>query len=233
MSQGGQGTDSNAGTDSGQDGDQQDQNGTGTDGAQGTGNGDGSGADSGQQNSDNDTGNDTVTRAEFERMQRQLSAADKKREEAEQKLKSIEEADLSELEKTKNSLEEVTTERDKLKDEVQNLRLHNAFLGANTITWQNGEVALGIAESKGYLEDVVGDDGTVDTKKMGVALKKLAEDHKYLVKTGDDGSDDGKGGQGGSHGPSGQSSSGNSKNANDDKAKAERLKKTLPALGRR
>lgn len=224
MSQSGQ--EGNSGTD----GEQDRKDGTGTDSGQGTGNGDnGTGADGAQQDSGKDTGSDTVPRAEFDRMQRQLSEADRKRQAAEDENKTLKSKDLSELEKAKQDAIDLTTERDGLKGEVDKLRLANAFLSANTITWNNGEIALEIARSKGYLDDAVDDKGVVDTKELAKALKKLSEDHKYLVKSStDDDDDDGddKPGPSGTPGPRG-------KNSGDDKARSENLKQRLPALGRR
>jgi cell division protein FtsB len=232
MSQSGQGDTSNTtDTDGAQDG------GNGTGGA-GTGSQDnttdtGSAADGAQQDAGTSDGKDTVSRADFDRLQSQLSAADKRREALEQENKDLKAKDLSELEKAQQEAKDAQTKVTELEAEVSTLRLSNAFLAANTITWQNGEVALDIARSKGYLEDVTDDKGVVDTKKMGVALKRLAEEHKYLVKTQDDsddsagqGSGDGKQGASGQSGPRG-------KNSSDDKAKTERLKSTFPALGRR
>ena len=226
MSQSGQ--EGNGGT--GTDGEQDQEEGTGTDSGQGTGNGgSGTGADGAQQDSGKDTGSDTVARADFERTTRQLAEADRKRQAAEDELKTLKSKDLSELEKAKQDAVDLSTERDKLKVEVDNLRLANAFLSANTITWNNGEVALEIARSKGYLADAVDDKGVVDTKELGKALKKLSEDHKYLVKAKDDDGDDDDDDK---PGPSGQPAP-RGKNSKDDKARDESLKQRLPALGRR
>lgn len=221
------GPEDNSGT--GTDG-EQDQQGTGTDSGQGTGNGSsGTGADGEQQNSDSGTGSETVSRADFDRLQRQLSEADRKREAAEQENKNLKAKDLSELEKAKQDAVDAVIERDALKGEVDKLRLANAFLSANKISWNNGEIALEIARSKGYLDDAISDKGEVDTKELEKALKKLSEEHKYLVKAASDEGDDDeedKPGPSGAPGPRG-------KNSGDDKAKEERLKKMLPALGRR
>ena len=214
------------------DGEPNGQQGTGTDGEQGTGNGGGSSADSAQHNGGDNTGNDTVSRADFDRLQRQLSEADKKRSTAEQELQKIKDADLSELDKSKKDLQTMTAERDTLQGEVDKLRLANAFLSANDISWQDADVALDIAQAKGYLADAVKEDGTVDAKELKKALKKLSDDHKYLVKSSkssdeddDDEEEEPK--------PSGRPAPKGKGNAADDKARMDRLKETLPALGRR
>lgn len=229
MSQSGQeGAAGSAGTDGAQGG----AAGTGGAGTESQGNTSGTGgtgADGAQQNSGSTTEQETVARSDFEKQKAQLAEADRKREAAEQELKKLKDKDLSELEKAKSDATEATERVKVLEAENSKLRLSNAFLANNDITWNNGEVALDIAASKGYLEDVIDDKGVVEPKKLVAALKKLAEDHKYLVKTSDGSEDDGdKDGK-----PSGESAGGRRNNSTDDKAKTERLNKTFPALGRR
>lgn len=215
-------------TDGAQDGQQN--NGTGTDSAQGTGNGGGSSADSAQQNNGgNDTeSNNTVSRADFEKLQRQLSEADRKRQATETELQQLKDKDLSEKDKAVKDLQTITQERDSLLGEVNKLRLANAFLSANTITWNDSDVALEIASSKGYLDDAVSDKGEVDSKELAKALEKLSKDKPYLVKSKDD-----EEGEEETPQASGAPASGAGKKKSDDKVREERIKSTLPALGRR
>jgi hypothetical protein len=224
MSQSGQeGTSGTTGTDGAQTG----AGGSGTESQDNTNGASGTGADGAQQNSGTSTEQETVAKSDFERTRAQLAEADRKREAAEQELKTLKQKDLSELEKAKTEAEEATAKLTQLETENQKLKLANAFLASNTITWQNGEVALDIAASKGYLDDVADDKGVVDSKKLVAALTKLSQDHKYLVKAADD--DEGEQ-QGGS---SGSSATGRKNNATDDKVKQARLEKNFPALGRR
>lgn len=204
---------------------------TGTDSAQGTGNGSGTGADSAPQNSDSNTdSNNTVSRAEFDRLQKQLSAADTKRQAAENELQALKDKDLSEKDKAVKDLQTVTDERDSLIGEVNKLRLANAFLSANTIIWNDSDVALEIASSKGYLVDAVSDKGEVDSKELAKALEKLSKDKPYLVKSKDDTEDEDDEPE---PKPSGTSAAGAGKKKQDADAQLSRLKTTLPALGRR
>lgn len=204
---------------------------TGTDSAQGTGNGSGTGADSAPQNSDSNTdSNNTVSRAEFDRLQKQLSAADTKRQAAENELQALKDKDLSEKDKAVKDLQTVTDERDSLIGEVNKLRLANAFLSANTIIWNDSDVALEIASSKGYLVDAVSDKGEVDSKELAKALEKLSKDKPYLVKSKDDTEDEEDEPE---PKPSGTSAAGAGKKKQDADAQLSRLKTTLPALGRR
>jgi len=215
-------------TDGAQDGQQN--NGTGTDSAQGTGTGgNGSSADSAQQNGGSNTdSNNTVSREDFEKLRTQLSTADQKRTAAEQELQQLKDKDLSEMDKAKKDLQTVTEERDNLLKTVNDLRLANAFLSANTITWNDSEVALEIANSKGYLADAVNDKGEVDSKELAKALEKLSKDKPFLVKAkdGEDDDDD-------ETPASGAPASGAGRRKQDDTARMDRINKALPALGRR
>ena len=213
------------------DGEQTGQQGTGTDSAQGTGSGSGTGADGAQQNSGTDTdSNNTVTRAEFDKLRNQLSEADRKRTTAETELQKLKDKDLSEKDKAVKDLQTVTDERDSLVGEVNKLRLANAFLSANTITWNDSDVALEIASSKGYLDDAVSDKGEVDGKALAKALEQLSKDKPYLVKSKDDADDEDDEPE---PKASGASAQGAGKKKADDTARMDRLKTTLPALGRR
>lgn len=229
MSQSGQEGQQGTGSDGAQTGGQ----GTGTDGAQGTGSGSGTGADGAQQNSDTntDSNNNTVSREEFDKLRNQLSAADQKRANAETELQKLKDKDLSEMDKAKKDLQTVTDERDSLIGELNKLRLSNAFLSANDISWNNSDVALEVARSQGYLVDAVNDKGEVDTKELAKALKKLSDEHKYLVKAKDDGEEEEQEEE--QQKPSGAPASGAGKGKKDDAARMQRLKETLPALGRR
>jgi hypothetical protein len=214
------------------DGEPNGQQGTGTDSAQGTGNGGGASADSAQQNGGTDIdSNNTVKRDEFDRVQRQLSEADRKRAAAEKELQDLKDKDLSEKDKAVKDLQTVTDERDSLVVEVNKLRLANAFLSANTITWNDSDVALEIASSKGYLADAVSDKGEVDGKELAKALEKLSKDKPYLVKSKDDEEDEDE--EEPKQRPSGTPASGAGKGKKDAEANLNRIKETLPALGRR
>lgn len=210
----------------------QQNNSTGTDSAQGTGNGgNGSSADSAQQNGGSNTdSNNTVSRAEFDRLKAQLSAADTKRTAAETELQQLKDKDLSEKDKAVKDLQTVTDERDSLLKTVNELRLANAFLSANTITWNDSEVALEIANSKGYLADAVSDKGEVDSKELAKALEKLSKDKPFLVKAKDGDSDEDEEEE---TPASGASAAGAGKKKQDADATKARLEATLPALGRR
>ena len=180
--------------------------------------------DSGKDKSDSTDDNEE---SEVEKMRKRMKAADKARSKAEAELRALQDKDKPELDKVRSDLEEITAERDGLRSEVRELRLQNAFLTANDHEWHDPDVALSLADSKKYLEDVVDEDGEVDKKALKKALDRLAKEHTYLVKSGkDDKPDDEPGG------PSGEPAGGRSDNGKDEKAKQAQLRRRFPSLNR-
>jgi hypothetical protein len=163
-------------------------------GAEGEEDGDGDSDSESDADTDDNTGegdakdgSETVTREEFEKLRKQLSAADKNKSAAEKKLKEIEDAKKDELTKATEQVEELIKQNAAQAKELADMRLQNAFLSANTgITWHDPADALDIAERRGYLKDVVGEDGQVDTSKLSSKLKELAKAKPNLVKDGGD-----------------------------------------------
>lgn len=147
--------------------------------------GDGDAGEGGESGSEGSS--DTVSREDFLKLQNQLKAADKRRDEAEKRLKKIDDANKDELTKATERAAEFEKQVKERDGEIADLRLQNAFLTAETgITWHDPGDALALAERKGYLEGVVDEDGKVDSKKLGAKLKEMAGKHSYLVKTGAD-----------------------------------------------
>jgi hypothetical protein len=133
-----------------------------------------------------DGGTGQVSREDFDKLRRQLSAADKGRSAAEKRLKEIDDANKDELTKATERAEELTKQNAKQAEEIAGLRLQNAFLSADTkITWHDPADALALAERQGYLAEVIGEDGKVDTGKLKTKLTELAKAKPHLVK--DDG----------------------------------------------
>jgi hypothetical protein len=120
---------------------------------------------------------DAVDRAEYDRRMAQLAAADRKREEAEQKLKALQDAALSEEEKRKRDLEAATEQLKAKDDEIKGLKLERAFLKDNTHEWHNPDAALKLVDLSNV---AIGDDGK--TTGLKEALEALAKTHPYLVK---------------------------------------------------
>lgn len=129
------------------------------------------------------SGGDTVSRSDFEKLRQQLSAADKNRSAAEQKLKELEDAKKDELTKTTERVQELEKQHEQDAKQIAELQLQNAFLVADTgITWHDPGDALALAERKGYLDGVVVD-GKVDSAALATKLKEMSKAHSYLVKS--------------------------------------------------
>lgn len=179
----------------------------------GDGSDDGEGKDEGTK-----SGEQPVSREEFERLQAQLSAADRKRNEAEKRLKAIADKDKDELTKATERVEELTKTTEAQAKENANLRLQNAFLTVNGIKWADPEDALALAERGGYLEGLVGEDGKVDGKKLKSKLEALATAKPHLVVK--DGTDN-------TPPPSGGNVGGSSKSKKDGEPDLSRYKNRL------
>lgn len=139
-------------------------------------------AQSGEQSSSD---SDKVTREEFDRIQRQLSEADKKREAAEKRAKEFEDRDKSEMDKATERAETAEARVKELEAEVTSFQLEKAMLtdkdfGADK--WHDVEYVLG-ALSRAVKDGsvTISEDGTV--KGVTPFLKGLASGKKYLLKT--------------------------------------------------
>jgi hypothetical protein len=133
------------------------------------------------------SGADTVSRSEYEALQRRLQAADTNAAQVAAKLKEFEDKDKSELTKAQEQAAEALKNATAAQDELKSARIQNAFLSENTHTWHNPGAALKLLD----LSDVtIGDDGKVTGLKA--AIEKLAKDHPYLIKTDAGSSGDGK-----------------------------------------
>lgn len=210
------------------DDDDDDDTGSGGDGNDDDGD---SGSDDGDDDDDDYSGDDDVDSlrakiADHDRKKRladqRASKAEAEAKKAKDALKKIEDSKKDDLTKTTERVEELEGTLKEHEETITSLRLENAFLTANKHSWHKPAAALRLAQVEGYLDDVISDDGTVDSKKMSSALDRLAKENAYLVKTG---------GTGG--GASGDSAGGRSGNGKDDKAQAEADRRRAPALNRR
>jgi hypothetical protein len=174
--------------------------------------------DAGSDGDDDDDDKDADDK--LSKLEKRMKAADQRAAKAEKKLQDIEDAKKDDLTKATDRVTQLESEAEEKDSTINGLRLQIGFLSTNKHTWHKPGAALKLAQSEGYLDEVLSDDGTVDSKKMGSALDKLAKEHAYLVKTGGSGS-------------SGESGSGRSGNGKDDKAQVEADRRRAPALSRR
>lgn len=194
-----------------------------------------SGADDDSKKSEDDKddpasggADDVVTRADYDALERRMRAADKRASELEAERKKAEDAKKDDLARATDQVKEMEERVTTLQSEVQSLRLQNAFLTANKHTWHDPEIALEMAQSKGYIEDdIVGEDGKVDKVRLGKALDRLAKEKAFLIKAEEKKKDDDD-----DDAPSGSSAGGRSDNAKDERAKKQQLKGRFPVLNR-
>lgn len=154
------------------------------DGSGGAGGGSGSPAGEGSVEPGSSTSEteESVPLSKFKQQEDQLRAADRKRQELENRLKSIEDKDKSELERATGRVQELERTLGELKAELKELRVHNSFLKVADHSWTDPGDALYLAQRKGFLDDAVDDQGQVDDTKVRSGLKKFAEQHKHLLK---------------------------------------------------
>jgi len=118
---------------------------------------------------------------ELEKLKTRMKAADRRAAEAERKIREAEDKDKSELELQTRRVTELETENAALQGKLQTLTQERYFLGSNTVTWHDPEIAMGKLD----WSDIVDEDGEVDQKKLGSAIKDLAKSKPFLVKSED------------------------------------------------
>lgn len=182
-----------------------------------------------------------VSREEFDAVTRRLSAADKRRSDAEKEAAALkqekderERKEKPELENLRKDLQTITTDHEKLQERFTRLALENAFHTASAqakISWHDPKVALRSADLEDLEIDEKGNvEGIVDV------VKTLAKSKKFLVNNGtteeeeeEDKSSSRRRGASGSGVGSTKTTKGKKNNGqiSDDE-----LRKRFPALGR-
>jgi hypothetical protein len=182
---------------------------------------------------------DTVSKAEYDKLQakfnaqaKQLSMADKNKSAAQKALDEIERKKRTDLENASADLKKSTEENAVLRGTLKNMALRQAFMAASMtekVSWHDAAVAqTAAAEALAAIE--VNDEGEVvgDLRKI---VKELAKSHKYLVNNGsasDDEDDDTKPGPSGSNVGTGM----RPKKKGDKKPSEGELRKMFPALNK-
>ena len=115
---------------------------------------------------------------EKERLKNRMKAADRRAAAAEAKLREKELEGKSELEQIKAKLEQEQATNEELNGRIQELTRERAFLGSNTVTWHDPEMAM----SKLSWDDIIDEDGNADSTALERAIKDLAKRKPFLVK---------------------------------------------------
>jgi hypothetical protein len=166
------------------------------------------------------SGKPPVTREDFDRIQNQLRAADQRRAAAEKKAQDLEDAKLSETERTVKQLDEARAQNAQLMGQIKDLQIQNAFVTDNTHDWHDSRAAMKLADLSGVTID---DDGTV--KGLKEALEAVAKSAPYLLKPKADASAEGAGSQAAQQqtGVTGVAGGGNGSTGNDKAGLAKRF----------
>lgn len=136
--------------------------------------------DTDDEDEDGDKPDDSKsTDPELDRLKNRMRAADRRAAAAEQKLREKELEGKSELEQTKAKLEQVEAANEELNAQLMTLRRERSFLGSNTVTWHDPEIAM----SKLDWDDIIDrETGEVDSRTLERAIKDLAKSKPFLVK---------------------------------------------------
>jgi hypothetical protein len=102
------------------------------------------------------------------------------------RLKAIEDKDKKPDEVVSRDLSEARDQVSKLTQKTREMTAQLAFFRSNTIEWVDPSDAFALAEREGLFEDVVDEDGNVDSRELRRGLRDLARRKKHLVKTQDD-----------------------------------------------
>lgn len=117
---------------------------------------------------------------EYEALKARMKAADRRATAAENEAKSFKDKDKTELQKASDRVAELETAVEDKDSVIKKLRLHNAFLSANTYTWHDPELVM----SQVQLDAVeVNEDGEPTAQSVKKELDRIAKARPYLVKT--------------------------------------------------
>lgn len=143
----------------------------------------GSEGSDGKSTEDKTEDDDKVSKKDLIAITERMKAADRRADAAEKKVKDFEDKDKDELTKATEKVTDLETSIQTLTKENQSLRLENSFALNNSFTWHDPSVVMDLVRKRDDV--VIEEDGTV--KGMDEALKKVAKDKPFLVKSDEDG----------------------------------------------
>jgi hypothetical protein len=154
--------------------------------------------------------------------------AEAREKELQERLRKIEDNGKPSDEILKRDFDEAKSKLENLTSTNKNLTAQLAFFKSNTIDWADASDAFALAKTEGLFDDVIDEDGNVDTRELRRTLRDLAKRKPHLVKKAASGRDTDE------DGPDTQSgSSMNGRRKGDRKQGADRtsLAKRFPVLG--
>lgn len=202
-----------------------------------SGGGDDTGSD--KDSNKDDESDDDDREEQLSRLRKRMKAADKRASDLEKQVKELlagkgkdDDKDREPDAVAQQKITELESQVETLTSERDRLRLEKAFLSSNDHEWHDPDTALDLAHTKGFLEDVLEEDGEVSKRELRKALTRLAKEHKYLVREAEKKGKKKKDDDEPPPPASGAPSSGRSKNGDDAKARTQQLKKRFPVLNR-
>lgn len=133
---------------------------------------------------DEDDEKDSRPHRQAARYRTQRNELRKELAEVRAELQAIRNKDKPADELASEELTNARKERDSLAEVNRIMSAQLAFFKTNTgITWVDPSDAFALAEREGLFDDVIDEDGTVDTRELRRGLRDLAKRKKYLVKS--------------------------------------------------
>lgn len=133
---------------------------------------------------DDDKDDEGSTRPERQAARYRVRAreAENRANELAARLKAIEDSDKPADELMTRDLAEARERAENLTEVNRILTSQLAFFKANTVSWVDPTDAFTLAEKQGLFDDVIDEDGNVDTRELDRALRALAKSKPHLVK---------------------------------------------------
>lgn len=116
------------------------------------------------------------------RYRTQLREEQKRAADLEERLRRIEDSDKPQDEILKRDAEELKSRVETLTEVNRVITSQLAFFKANQVDWVDSSDAFSLAEREGLFDDIIDEDGNVDTRELRRGLADLAKRKPHLVK---------------------------------------------------
>lgn len=133
---------------------------------------------------EDDEDEEKLSRPERQAARYRVRLRERERENADlvARLKALEDKDKPDDEVVSRDLSEARSQVSALEETNRIMAAQLAFFKSNDISWQDPSDAFTLAEKSGLFDDVIDEDGTVDTRELRRGLRELAKRKPHLVK---------------------------------------------------
>lgn len=187
---------------------------------------DSEGDDAPKDDDEDDDDKPHYSKREYDKLVRRLKASDKKQGDLTRQLNELKAGGTDKLDKAvKAEIDELKPKVSKLAEENAKLRLQHAFLTTTVkgVEWQDVDAAMRLVDLSDV--DIDPETGAIDKRDLAAAMRRLAKDKPYLVKTKSSSNDEED-----TDRPSGRPVNGKRKGQKQQPDR-EALKKKFPVLG--